>query len=275
MSLFRNILVYAEAADADCLAEVAALAEQSGAALSVCDVIAPAPARDAGGAVGRLKALDWSLAFERLRGLCAPHQGRVPLDYAVLTGNPFLAVTEQVTRQGFDLVVHISETTADAPGAALNPTGMHLVRKCPAAVWTLHPARAPGADGLLLAVDRELTAANDGPDRFARELATTACAMAAARGAPLHLVHAWQPYGEALLDHPRAGLSPTDVASYLADQEADHAAWFGRLADDVAAGAPGVVIERHLERGAPVTTIPRLARKTGAALVVLGTVGTS
>ena len=274
MSDFRNILVYAEAADAGCLAEIVALAEQSGAALSVCDVIAPAPAGDAGDTVARLKALDWSLAFDRLRGLCAPHQGRVPLDYAVLTGNPFLAVTEQVSRQGFDLVVHISETAGASPGAALNPTGMHLVRKCPAAVWTLHPDpdRAPGAGGLLLAVDREGAAANDEPDRFARELAATACALAATRGATLHLAHAWQPYAETLLDHPRAGLSPADVADYLAVQAAERGAWFGRLADDIAARFPGIALERHLERGTAVSVIPRLARAVKASLVVLGTV---
>ncbi|MHA7815370.1 MAG: universal stress protein [Pseudohaliea sp.] len=275
MSVFRNILVYAEAADAECLAEVVTFAEQSGAALSVCDVIAPAPALDTGGAVTRLKALDWSLAFERLRGLCAPHQGRVPLDYAVLTGSPFLAVTEQVTRQGFDLVVHISETTAGGPGAALNPTGMHLVRKCPAAVWTLHPDRAEHSDRLLLAIDREVTADSGAAERFARELAATACNLAAARGATLHLVHAWQPYGERLLDHPRAGLSPAEVNSYLAAQESDHRAWFEGLAREAGSRAPAVSLERHLERGSPVDVIPALARKTRASLVVLGTVGTS
>ena len=275
MSVFRNILVYAEAADADCLAEVVTFAEQSGAALSVCDVIAHAPTLDSGGAVSRLKALDWSLAFERLRGLCAPHQGRVPLDYAVLTGNPFLAVTEQVTRQGFDLVVHISETAADGPGAALNPTGMHLVRKCPAAVWTLHPDRAEHSESLLLAVDREVTAQADAAERFARDLAATACDLAAARGATLHLVHAWQPYGETLLDHPRVGLTPAEVDSYLAAQENDHRGWFERLTRDVSCREPAVSLECHLERGAPVDVIPALARKTRTSLVVLGTVGTS
>ena len=275
MSVFRNILVYAEAADADCLADVVTFAEQSGAALSVCDVISPAPAFDGGGAVARLKSLDWSLAFERLRGLCAPHQDRVPLDYAVLTGSPFLAVTEQVTRQGFDLVVHISETAAGGPGAALNPTGMHLVRKCPAAVWTLHPDRSADSDSLLLAVDREVTADGEAAERFARELAATACDLAAARGATLHLVHAWQPYGETLLDHPRAGLSPAEIDSYLTAQESDHRAWFERLARDASSRAPTVRLERHLERGSPVDVIPALARKTQASLVVLGTVGTS
>ncbi|KGE02975.1 universal stress protein [Pseudohaliea rubra] len=275
MSVFRNILVYAETADEACLAEVVAFAEQSGAALSVCDVIAPAPTLDAGDAVARLKALDWSLAFERLRGLCAPHQGRLPLDYAVLTGNPFLTVTEQVARQGFDLVVHISETRTEGPGAALNPTGMHLVRKCPAAVWTLHPRQKEPAASLLLAVDREVTAAGAGAERFARELAATACDLAAARGATLHLVHAWQPYGQTLLDDPRAGLSPVEVEAYLAAQEKDHVAWFECLASDVVSAAPAVKLERHLERGSPVDVIPALARHSRASLVILGTVGTS
>lgn len=275
MSRFRNILVYAEACDADCLAEVVAFAEQTGAALSVCEVIAPAPAGDTGSAVARLKALDWHLAFERLRSLCAPHQGRVSLDYAVLTGSPFLAVTEQVARQGFDLVVHISETAAGGAGAALNPTGMHLVRKCPAAVWTLHPARSARAPSLLLAVDRERSPDAANAQRFAGELAATACEVARARRATLHLVHAWQPYAEPLLQHPRAGLSASEIAAYVAAQAEEHAAWFEQLCGEIARSAPELTVQAHLERGAPVEVIPALARRTAAALLILGTVGTS
>jgi nucleotide-binding universal stress UspA family protein len=274
LSTFRNILVYAETPDAACFEQVVEFAVHHGATLSVCDVIEPAPGFDPDGVASRLKSLAWSLTFERLRALCAPHASRMALDYAVLTGNPFLAVTEQVIKQHFDLVVHISEAAPDAPGAALNPTGMHLVRKCPCAVWALHPQREARSRSILLAVDRD-RAAGGVADAFALELAATAATLAEARGAKLHLVHAWSAYGEVLLRHPRAALADAEIERYLQAQSEDHAAWFADFARRAAGSGARVEIEEHLLRGSPVQVIPELARTLQAALVVMGTIGTS
>jgi nucleotide-binding universal stress UspA family protein len=72
----------------------------------------------------------------------------------------------------------------------------------------------------------------------------------------------------ALAEQSGAALSVCDVIAHAA-------AWFRRLADDIAARSPGIALERHLERGTAVSVIPRLARAVKASLVVLGTVSTS
>lgn len=275
MTTFQNILVYAEAADGDCLAQVVDLAERQGATVSVCDVIEPAPSLDPDGTVARLQALDWKLAFERLRALCAPFTGRVAIEYTVLTGNPFLTVTEQVIQQRFDLVVHISRTSAEAAGARLNPTGMHLVRKCPCAVWTLHPEQLEPRSGVVLAVDRDTVSGGPAADAFALELAASASTLAGARGATLHLVHAWTPYGAALLEHPQAELSPGAADRYLQAQREDHQAWFDALCDRIAEVCSEIPVERHLLEGPAVLKVPELTRAVNAELLVMGTIGTS
>jgi len=275
LSRFQNILVYAEASDSECLEQVVALAERHGAAVSVCDVIEPAPQFDPEGIVSRLQALDWKLAFERLRSLCAPFQRRIDIDYTVLTGNPFITVTEQVIQQRFDLVVHISRTISEAAGARLNPTGMHLVRKCPSAVWALHPQRAASRAGVVLAVDRDTVDASGATDAFALQLAASASTLASARGATLHLVHAWTPYASALLHHPQARLSPTAVDQYRQAQREDYRTWFDGLCSRIDEACPDTPVERHLLEGPAVHKVPELARTLNAELLVLGTIGTS
>lgn len=275
MSRFGHVLVYAEAPDGDCLAQVVDLAERQGATVSVCDVIDPAPAFDPDGTAAQLQALDWKLAFERLRALCAPYRRRVAMDYTVLTGNPFLTVTEQVIQQRFDLVVHISRTTAEAAGARLNPVGMHLVRKCPCAVWALHPLQQEPRSGVVLAVDRDTVSAGAAADAFAMELAAAASTLAHARGATLHLVHAWTAYGAALLDHPQAALSPAAATRYLQAQRRDHEAWFDALCERIAAASSTTLVERHLLEGPAVRKVPELTRALNAELLVMGTIGTS
>jgi nucleotide-binding universal stress UspA family protein len=272
--LFSNILVYAEAADAECLEQVFDLGKRHGAAISVCDVIEPPPRMaDPEGTIAKLKTVGWQLAFERLRALCAPHMRHASLDYTVLTGNPFLAITEQVIQQRFDLVVHVSDPFADGAGPGLNPTGMHLVRKCPCAVWSMHPGKARVASDVVLAVDRDDTGANPRAERLAEQLAATAQAISQARGATLHVVHAWQPYAEKLLAHPRMGLGAEDIETYARAQEQDHQQWLDTLVARLDDSETSVV--SHLLQGTVAKVIPELARQTGAELIVMGTIGTS
>ncbi len=274
MSRFHNILVYAEAADAASFEHIVALALEQGARLSVCDVITPPPAvPDHDGTVARLKAVSWELAFERLRTLCAPHSKTLDIDYTVLTGVPFLAVTEQVMQQGFDLVVHLSP---ERQTAGLNPTGMHLMRKCPSAVWSLPATPEPRRPAnILIAVDRNLSGSGATTDTLVLAQTVAASSVAAGDGARLHLVHAWRPFGEALLNHCRAGLSADEIERYVAAQARDHELWFSALADTLAEEAPNCVIERHLCRGHAPDVVATVLAETGAELIVMGTIGTS
>ncbi len=273
MRRFQNILVYAEAADAERLAGIIELAKEHDAALSVCDVVAKPPSLpDPDGAIERLNTVRMQLAYERLSALCAPYSGEHAIDYTVLTGTPFLAVTEQVMMQGFDLVVHISD-----PGKSggLNPTGMHLVRKCPCPVWSLPGVPAYRPRNIVLAVDRNLGDSSARTTAMALAQASMAASVAAGNATRLHVVHAWQPFAEDLLTHERAALSPTKIDEYVAIQDEDHRRWLEELGEKLSHEAPDCSIETYLRRGDVTEIVPELAGETGAELIVMGTIGTS
>lgn len=115
MKKFRDILVYAEIDDADCIAQVVRLARAHGAAITVCEVVEPPPrAKDVHGVVARISKLRSARASRRLRRLCAQFADEI-LDFSVFDGAPYLAITQQVLTQNYDLVVHISEPLHGAP----------------------------------------------------------------------------------------------------------------------------------------------------------------
>ena len=87
------------------------------------------------------------------------------------------------------------------------------------------------------------------------------------------MVHAWQPYAEKLLEHPRLGLGAADIETYTRAQEQDHQQWLDKLVARLDDSETSVA--SHLVHGTAARVIPELARRTGAELIVMGTIGTS
>jgi nucleotide-binding universal stress UspA family protein len=273
MKLFHNILVYAEAASSASLGQIVALAEQQNATLSVCDVIESPP--DLPGAkdmASRLKALCWQRAFERLRALCKPYMQRLPIDYTILSGQAFVAITEQVIQRDFDLVVHVSDK---GPSTEVNATGMHLVRKCPCAVWTMQPGASEQLDSVLLAVDHSLTTPHPQTEQNTTVLALTAASLAENLGAQLHIVHAWLPYAEELEEDAAVDLDGEEWQGFVELQRRSHESWMDTLVARINAASPALTTQSHLRQGPVTRCVPDIARETGASLIVMGTVGTS
>lgn len=277
MKQFRDILVYAELNDADCLAQVVDIARAHGAAITVCEIVDPPPKQhDTRGIVERVSKLRWSLAFQRLRRICEHFAEHTVIDYSVFTGVPFVVITEQVLQQDFDLVVHISERVQESTDIGLNATGMHLMRKCPCTVWAMHPQRPAESANVLLALDRELAEGTTVAEAFAMTLAESAVALAAARGGELHVIHAWRPYGYELLDDPALALSATELEFYRAQQRRDGEQWFKRLKQRIESIAPeDLLVNSRLVEGSAVPVVQQAVEETAAGMLVLGTVGTS
>ncbi len=273
MKRLSNILVYAEAADEDCLGQVVALAARHKAKLTVCDVIeAPPGLPDQDGAMAQIKKISWQRAFESLRTLCTPHMANTAIDYTVLIGDAFIVITEQVIRQHFDLVVHISSVSARSRG--LNPTGMHLVRKCPCPVWSMLAGSTKEPEHVVLAVDYDALQGQADSDQMALALAE-ATALITPPHTTLHIVHAWLPYGAPLLEEGLDDLNAQEATDYATAQERHYAAWLDGLAERLAEVAQDREIETHLVRGPVATVVLEHARSVGADLIVLGNVGTN
>ncbi len=277
MKQFRDILVYAEIDDAECLAQVVAVAAAHGSAITVCEIVEPPPShQDNRGVIERLSKLRWSRAFQRLRRIVDQFAEHMVIDYSVFTGVPFVTITEQVVQQDFDLVVHISEPVQVASGIGLNATGMHLMRKCPCTVWALHPERLTQSNNVVLALDRELAAETTAAEAFAITLAESALALADTRDGDLHVVHAWNPYGAELLSDTELGLSESELQVYRTQQRRDSEQWFKRIVQRIESISPDPLrVKPHLIEGRAVPVVHRMVDETAAGMLVLGTVGTS
>lgn len=275
MKQFKKILAYLENSNAETVSQVVDLAERHGAALTLCDVISPPPkASGAHSTMHRLNQLSWRAAFDNVRSLCTQHKSRANLNYTILAGEPFLAITEQVMLEGYDLVVHVSDTDSNDSGRGLNPTGMHLARKCPSEVWSLQSGSNRLPNNVVVAVDRDFSGSNRRTEALIAKLIDTATAVLQPGGI-LNLVHAWQPYGEALLDDAQVGMDSEEADAYVRTQEQEHQVWFNALVDDIDAQNLDLQLRPHLLRGPVTATINRLAEGIQADLIVLGTVGTS
>jgi universal stress protein E len=274
---FRDILIYAESDNQACLEQVVAVARAHGAAITVCEVVEPAPeVQDNRGVIERVSKLRWTRAFQRLRRICELFANHTVIDYSVFTGVPFVTITEQVVEQDFDLVVHISEPIQVASGIGLNATGMHLMRKCPCTVWALHPERVSRSNDVVLALDRELASGTRAAEAFAMTLAASALGLALTRDGDVHVVHAWQPYGAELLDDVTLDLTDSERQVYRKQQQIDSEQWFKRIIQRIESVADDPLrVKAHLIESPAVPAVKGMVEKTNASMLVLGTVGTS
>lgn len=275
MTAFQKILVYIESERAGRLEQVVALSERLGAELTICGVVSRPPALpDPDGVIARLGAIDFQRALEWLYRITDPFRYRIKMDYVILTGNPFLAVTEQVMRQGFDLVIHIGGLAESAGTRGLNPNAMHLVRKCPSAVWVEGDAALSRLDDIVIGVDRDLSGQNPETEQQALALAATA-SVVAPPGARLHVVHAWEPYAWPLLQASLGDFEQSTIDTYLTTLEHNYRDWMTDLVKRMQPLAPNLALQMHLVRGGVDVTIQQVVAACNAGLVVMGTVGTS
>jgi nucleotide-binding universal stress UspA family protein len=131
---------------------------------------------------------------------------------------------------------------------------------------------------VIVAVDIDDGTASE-PETFAalnEEILDHALSIASRAGAELHLVHAWDAPGEALVMSHATGDRAEAAQAYIADVAARHEQGFEvllqrlhELSADLPAGS--LTVHPHLVRGSVRRVIPEMVRKLGAEVLVLGT----
>ena len=184
----------------------------------------------------------------------------VEVEMKTTTGNPSLRIIQEVVAAGNDLVV-VTTDDDDEDQATIN----RLLRKCPCPVWVIRPTRAR--------VQRVLASIN--PDPLEAELNHTilqvALSMVELNGGELHLVHAWELYGEATMRHSAFLHTPAEkIDALLEHEESSHRAALDRLLGD--AGVDGEPWQIHFEKGRATSVVPEVVRRHRINLLVMGTV---
>jgi nucleotide-binding universal stress UspA family protein len=186
--------------------------------------------------------------------------GCTSVDTVVESGNPALSIIDRVLVKGHDLVV--VTTDEDREDRATIRT---LLRKCPCPVWVIRPTRAR--------TQRVLAALNPDPDEadLNRLIIELAASMIELNGGELHVVHAWELFGESTLRSSafvHASSAQIDEMLRL-EYEARQGALDELLSNSTVAEAPWRI---HLEKGPATDIVPRLAALLRINVLVMGTV---
>ena len=191
---------------------------------------------------------------------CAPKDDEIRVEIKTTIGNPSLRIIEQVLAADHDLVVVTTDEDHE-DHATIN----RLLRKCPCPVWVIRPTRAR--------IQRVLAAVNPDPSEaeLNRTIVELAASMVKLHGGQLHVVHAWQLYGEEMMRGSAFLHTPaSELESLLRDEEAAHRAALDELLAD--AGLAGEPWQVHLLKGHPAVIVPDVVNQQRINLLVMGTV---
>lgn len=266
MRRFQNILVVPLSVDRTVPVEMTAavdLAVANGAALTVFGVI---PQPSLAQRLLRFGDRDQTLASlleagvtAQLSSWAAAVADRVEVNVVVGDGHVPIEVVKQVLRASHDLVIMTSDGSDESDNAV-----KRVLRKCPCPVWVVRAHSSAGP--VLAAVDPD-----DDPalNTLIIELAAS---QAEQRGVKLHVVHAWQFYGEsALFGGDYALMSADTIGSIHDDVGFAHREALEALLDFVELTSPSPTV--HLVEAKPVRAITDLIESIGADLLVMGGVG--
>ena len=169
-------------------------------------------------------------------------------------------------------------------GHPVNSRLMHLVRKCPCAVWLW---RAPSQRRshvrprhIAVPIDRDIFAGSDKSGDMAERLLHAALMAAAGAPARITLLHAWRPYGIDVLGDANDALAPEALDEYINGQAYAHAVWLEDRQRDldeliVEYGHAGTIdCTAELLDGKPGDIVPTWLDTNDVDLLVLGTTGT-
>ena len=175
-------------------------------------------------------------------------------------GDPALTIIRHVLTNQHDLVVVTTDEDRED-----HATIRRLLRKCPCPVWVVRPTRA--------ATQKVMAAINPEPDEaeLNRTILELASSMVRIGGGELHVVHAWELYGESTM---RTSSFMHIQSSDLADMiEHAHAKHEEAVADSLkAAGVAGEPWQIHVVKGHAADVIPDAVSRHRINLLVMGTV---
>lgn len=270
MEQFRNILVAADTRldSHPIVDEMAEIALVSGAKLKIIDVVPefPLAARLALRDHPHLLELKMQEKQAELEAIAKPLADRgLNVEAKALKGKGSVEIIREVLRDGHDLVARVAKGKDSRSNGFFGATGFQLLRKCPCPVWLVAPNTSPKFKHILAAVDTSSGESlqanlNDEVYEYARSIATH-------HGADFSVAHAWDVFGEQMLQSRLSEDEFADVQKFYGQEAAKLFDQFLKRHDS-SVNASGV----HLLHGSAHEVLPAFAEKNGVDLVVMGTV---
>ncbi len=281
MKRFSNILLIVdERADySAALNRGISLAKNNQARLTVCAIVDTVPDNMQIGVISITprELLDIAVAEKRdwLHDTVESVQSDgVHLDTKVLVGKPFIEMIRQVLRHDHDLIIKCADLDGGLRQILFSSTDMHLMRKCPCPVWIIKPTEHHTYRRILAAVDRDSEEPLKG--ELNRQILEMSASLARAQFSEIHVVHAWDVFGEELLRSHSLSFSQAGFDAMVEEEAATRKCWLDDLANKygVFAGTGTEYasdIHLHVVKGDAQFVVPQLARDLSVDLVVMGT----
>jgi universal stress protein E len=201
-----------------------------------------------------------------LQALAAPLRAKgIDVSIKVLLGKTSFEMMREVLHDRHDLVVRVTKGASSRRAGFLGTTSIRLLRKCPCPVWLVRTDQEPRFDRVLAAVAVQPT--DETHEQLNKDIMELARSVAQYEGGQCHVVHAWELFGEAMMQIHW----PEEYKDYRNMTEAQITSAFNTFLAPY--GLNVEASEVHLLQGDPAQVIPELVKQANIDLIVMGTVG--
>ncbi|MBT1452402.1 universal stress protein [Glaciecola sp. XM2] len=212
---------------------------------------------------------------QRIKSELAPYPSTLSSDVKVVVGKEYVEVIRQVLIHDYDVVIKQAENPSWLQ-SIFGSSDLHLLRKCPCAVWLIHEHAKDEYQNIAAAID---FSDDDIEAELNFRIAHHAALFSTEDSAQMHVISAYDSSvagfaslwandpdkfeSEFLLEEDRRRRF---ASAYLIEQ-------MQKQSDDDA--IKQLDIQQHVIKGKPVNSIPAKVNELAVDLVVMGTVGRS
>ena len=262
------------------LGYAAALAEDNRSTLTVVEVLSEASAGVEHG-VSSPDELEEQMAENRnrrLQALVARLHVGLDVQTKVLVGKPHEEITREVVSNGLDLVLKAAESGSSLRERLFGNNDSRLLKSCPCPVLLVRkiPPKPYRHRRICAGVYQDENPGGHRDDRYAinRKILEQATWLATAQFAELHVVHAWEAYGEQYLRRGRSHLQ-FETDDYVESEQKRNKKALNTCLSELRESMASDVLPAfnpvcHLVKGSHRDEIIRLAVSMEADLVVVG-----
>jgi nucleotide-binding universal stress UspA family protein len=202
------------------------------------------------------------------RAAARARRSGVSASTVILDGSPGDALVREVERGGYDLLI-VTAPRGGIVGSTFSTAG-RLVRECPCPVLFVRASRRRRSPRILVGVD--VHALRDSEvDALTERLLTSALWFAEQIGGEVHVLHAWQSYGDGPMRW--AGVPSAAIARYHAGAKKEA---YDELKKVIAPFSQRIAMSHvQVTIGDPRKVIAPYATEKGIDLLVIGTVARS
>tara|TARA_R110000868_G_scaffold329680_5_gene590469 strand:+ start:1136 stop:2080 length:945 start_codon:yes stop_codon:yes gene_type:complete len=191
------------------------------------------------------------------------------IKYKLLEGTAFLSITREVMKHKHDLVIVSAEGQKKVDAGLFGSSNFHLLRKCPCSIWIVKPKEKKLCKNIVVAVDIDPT--DKVKVDLNKKLMQSAIVMAKQFSATLHVLHAWQLYGEdTLKNSPFIHIDKSALAELLKSKKLVINQNFKSFLNEFESDDVEIIPE--VKKGKISTMLPNYVRKNRIDLIVMGTV---